>query len=119
VKPSGTQRWLRLWFDKKLTWKSHIRSKTASAMRVFMALSSLGNNEQGLSESALRQLYQSCITTVADFGAEVWWNQQKNQSLPLQKVQNQAMRKIVRGFRMTPVAGLEAELGHPPADIRL
>ena len=38
-----------------------------------------GNTERGLSQSALRQLYQPCITTVADFGAEVWWNQQKTQ----------------------------------------
>jgi hypothetical protein len=38
-----------------------------------MALSLLGNTERGLRQSALRQLYQSCITTVADFGAEVWF----------------------------------------------
>jgi hypothetical protein len=29
------------------------------------------------------------------------------------------MRKIARAFRTTPVAALEAELGLPPADIRL
>jgi hypothetical protein len=119
IKPSGTKRWLGLWFNRKLTWKHHIRSKTASAMRVFMALSRLGSTEWELNQTALRQLYQSCITTVTDFGAEVWLNQQKNQSLPLQKLQNQAMRKIAGAFRTMPVAALEAELGIPPADIRL
>jgi hypothetical protein len=74
-----------------------------------MALSSLGNTERGLSQFALRQLYQSCITTVADFSVEVWWNQQKNQSLPLQMLQNQAMRKIAGAFKTTLVAALEAE----------
>jgi hypothetical protein len=73
IKPSGTQRWLGLWFDRKLTWKHHIRSNTSSAMRVLIALSRLGNTERGLCQSALKQLYQSCITTVADFGAEVWF----------------------------------------------
>ena len=89
-------------------------------MRVFMALSRLGNTERGLSqsESALRQLYKSCITTVADFGAEVWWNQQKTQNLPFQRLQNQAMRKIAGAFKTTPIAALEAELGLPPADLR-
>jgi hypothetical protein len=72
IKLSGTQRWLELWFNRKLTLKHHMRSKTASAIRVFMALSRLGNTKRGLSQSALRQLYQSCITTVADFAAEVW-----------------------------------------------
>ena len=76
IKPSDVQRWLGFWFDRKLSWKHHIQTRTASAMRVFMALSQLGNTERGLSQSALQQLYQSCITTIADFGAEVWWNQQ-------------------------------------------
>jgi hypothetical protein len=48
ITPSGTQRWLGLWFDRKLTWKHHIKSKTASVMRVFMTLSRLGNTERGL-----------------------------------------------------------------------
>jgi ribonuclease HI len=119
IKPSGVQRWLGFWLDRKLTWKFHIQTRTTSAMRVFMALSRLGNTERGLSQSALRQLYQSCITTVADFGAEVWWNQQKVQTLPFQRLQNQAMRKIAGAFKTTPVAALEAELGLPPADLRL
>ena len=119
IEPSDVQRWLGFWFDRKLSWKHHIQTRTASAMRVFMALSRLGNTERGLSQSALRQLYQSCMTTVADFGAEVWWNQQKTQSLPFQQLQNQAMRKIAEAFKTTPIAALEAELGLPPADLRL
>ena len=119
IEPSDVQRWLGFWLDWKLTWKFHIQTRTASAMRVFMALSRLGTTEKGLSQSALRQLYQSCITSVADFGAEVWWHQLKNQSLPLQRLQNQAMRKIAGAFRTTPIAALEAELGLPPADLRL
>ena len=119
IEPSDVQRWLGFWLDRKLSWKHHIQTRTASAMRVFMALSRLGNTERGLSQSALQQLYQSCITTVADFGAEVWWNQQKIQSQPLQRLQNQAMRKIAGAFKTTPIAALEAELGLPPADLRL
>ena len=79
-------------------------------MRVFMALSWLGNTERGLSQSALRQLYQSCITTVADFRAELWWNQQKTQCRPFQRLQNQAMRKIAGSFKTTPIATLEADI---------
>ena len=119
IEPSDVQRWLGFWLDRKLTWKFHIQTRTTSAMRVFMALSRLGNTEKGLTQAALRQLYQSCITTVADFGAEVWWNQQKTQSLPFQRLQNQAMRKIAGAFKTTPIAALEAELGLPPADLRL
>jgi hypothetical protein len=54
IEPSNVQRWLGFWLDRKLTWKFHIQTRTTSAMRVFMALSRLGNTERGLSHSALR-----------------------------------------------------------------
>src|SRR5205085_338998 len=119
IEPSGVQSWLDFWLDRKLTWKEHIRTRTTSAIKVFMALSRLGNTERGLSQSAHRQLYQSCITTVANFGAEVWWNQQKTQLSRIQKLQNMAMRKIEGACKTTPIAALEAELGLPPADLQL
>src|SRR3978361_2479789 len=100
-------------------YKTQLKRKATSAMRVFMSISRLANSEKGLSQSALRQLYQSCITTVADFGSEVWWNGQKSQSNPLQKIQNQALPKIAGAFRTTPIAALEAEIGLFPIDIRL
>ena len=56
---------------------------------------------------------------MADFGSEVWWNNQKTQSNPLQRIQNQALRKIAGAFKTTPIAALEAELGLLPVDIRL
>jgi hypothetical protein len=88
-------------------------------MRAFLYISRLANSEKGLSQSALHQLYQSCITTVVDFGSEVWWNGQKSQSNSLQKIQNQALRKIAGAFRTTPIAALEAEIALYPVDIRL
>ena len=39
IEPSDIQQWLGFWFDRKLSWKHHIQTRTASAMRVFMALS--------------------------------------------------------------------------------
>src|SRR5437588_9030175 len=99
IEPSGVQRWLGFWLDRKLTLKHHILTRTTSAIKVFMALSCLGNTERGLSQTPLMQLYHSCINTVADFGAEVWWNQQKVQLLPFQRLQNMAMRKIAGAFK--------------------
>jgi ribonuclease HI len=119
IAPSEVQRWLGIWLDRKLSWKEHVKRKSTSAMRAFLSISRLANSEKGLSQSALRQLYQSCITTVADFGSEVWWNGQKSQSNLLQKIQNQALRKIAGAFRTTPIAALEAEIGLFPVDIRL
>jgi hypothetical protein len=84
-----------------------------------MSISCLTNPEKGLIQSALRQLYQSCITTVVDFGFEVLWNGQKTQSNPLQKIQNQAICQIAKAFRTISIAAVEAEIGLFPVDIRL
>src|SRR5436853_5909453 len=60
IEPSGVQRWLDFWLDRKLTWKHHIRTIPTSATKPFMPLSRLGNTDRGLIQSALSQLYQTC-----------------------------------------------------------
>jgi hypothetical protein len=72
IKLSAIQRWLELWFDRNFIWKHHMHAKLVSTMRVIILVSQLGNTGWGLSQFTLRQLYQSCISTVADFTAEVW-----------------------------------------------
>lgn len=71
--------------------ETHIKTKTAAAMRAFMTIARLANTEKGLSQKHLHQLYITCITTISDFGAEVWWKNQKVQCKTLQKIQNQAL----------------------------
>lgn len=119
VEASDTLRWLGIWFDRKLSFKHHVKTKAASAMRAFLALARLGNTERGLSQTALRQLYQTCVTTISDFGAEVWWNGQTGYKIQLQKIQNNAMRTITGAFRTTSISALEAETALLPTEIRL
>jgi hypothetical protein len=54
-----------------------------------------------------------------DYAVELWWKQQKTNSLPLHKAQNQVMRKIAGASRTIPVAALEAKLELPADNIRL
>jgi hypothetical protein len=43
----------------------------------------LANSERGLSPYALRQLYMACVTSVADYGCQVYW---KGQTLVTSKL---------------------------------
>jgi hypothetical protein len=88
-------------------------------MNVFIIISGLENTEHGPHLSALRKLSERCLTMVAHFGAEMSWHKQKAQSIPLQRLENQAMGKIVAVFRTILVVTLEAELGQPPVNIWL
>jgi hypothetical protein len=54
-------RWIGIFFDRKLSFNRHVRTKLASARRTFAAVSSLVRHETGLSPSAICQLYQACV----------------------------------------------------------
>jgi hypothetical protein len=44
-----------------------------------------------------------------DFGAEIWWQGQKNQETTLQLQQNAALHRILNTFRSTPVMAVHNE----------
>ena len=79
----------------------------------------LTNSERGLSVKAAKTLYQSCITSISDYGAEIWWKGQKGYQDQLQKLQNAAARNILGAFRTSPGAAMEIEADILPVQIRL
>jgi hypothetical protein len=95
IQPSETVRWLGVWFDTKMSFKTHVQKKIASATRTLHLLHRLMNSEWGLSMSAGKQLYSACITSISDYGSPIWWNQQKNFEKLFQKLQNSATKKIL------------------------
>ena len=112
-------RWIGIWFDRKLNFRHHVKLKTASGKRALGVLMRLANTESGLSPPAMRQLYLACVVPITDFGAEVWWKEQKIYSDQLQTIQNIALRKILGAFRTTPTSAMHIEAAIPPVHIRL
>jgi len=119
VQPSECLRWLGIWLDRKLSYNKHVQHKATAARRALGALQGLANSENGLRQSAIRQLYISTVCSVADFGSEIWWRGQKGYARRLQLVQNTALRKITGAFRTSPVTALEAEQEVVPVAARL
>ena len=119
VQPAtNATRWLGIWFDKHLTFKDHIRKRTVQAHAAFERMQRLANTEKGLTTQALRQLYMACVTSVADYGAPVWWKPNRSVA-PLQAIQSKAARKILGVFRTTPIEPTEVEAALLPPKIRL
>ncbi len=119
INPSKSVRWLGIWFDRKMSFKTHVQKKIASATRTLHLLHRLLNSEWGLSAAAGRQLYSACITSISDYGCQIWWNRQKGFVKLFQKLQNAAMRKILGAFRTSPCAAMELESATLPPHIRL
>jgi hypothetical protein len=116
---SNVVRWIGIFFDRNLTFKYHVTTKVAAATCAFNALRNLVAHETGLSRSATRLIYQACVTSRSDFGAEIWWQGQKNLETTLQVQQNAALRRILNAFRSTPVTALHNEAALPPVVVRL
>ena len=75
---------------------------------------------KGLSPFVIRQLYLACITSVTDYGSELWWKVNSKINLkPLQAIQNQGNRKILGVFKTAPSIPMELEAALPPPQIRL
>lgn len=118
VKPKSSLRWLGIWLDSYLKFKIHVEKRILAAQIVLNSIIRLSNTERGLSFQAMRQLYIACISTVADYGVQIWWNNQKNLLDKYQKLQNTALRKILGVFKTSPIKAMEIEAAIPPPIIR-
>jgi len=71
VEAKPTMKWLGIWLDSKLKFKEHVEKKMTQATRIFHQIKKLFNTERGLSFQAIRQLYITCITLIADYGVPI------------------------------------------------
>ena len=74
IQPKSLIKWLGIWLDSKLAFKQHVEKKTTQALKLLNQIERLSNTKRGLSFQAMRQLYIACISSVADYGVPVWWN---------------------------------------------
>lgn len=119
VIPQSLIRWLGIWFDPNLKFDQHINIRIAQAKEAFYRMARLANTEKGLSPKAMRQLYIACITSIADYGSEIWWKGQTKFRDTFQSLENLALRKILGAFKTAPILPMEVEAGLKPAKTRL
>jgi hypothetical protein len=117
-RPKKLVKYLEIWLDFKLIFKAHVEKKIALAKKTFMQIERLSNTEKDLSFQAMRQLYMACISSVADYGVSVWWDNQKHLLEKFQKLQNQALRKILGVFKTSPIHAMEIEASLSPVKVR-
>ena len=69
--PKESIKYLDVWLDSKLSFKTHVEKKIASAKKLLIQIERLSNTERGLSFQAMRQLYIACIFSVADYEVSI------------------------------------------------
>ena len=61
-----------IWFDSKLNFKSHVEKRLNSATSAYFGLQRLANTQKGLSFENVYRLYIAYISSIGDFGVQVW-----------------------------------------------
>ncbi|PHH92207.1 hypothetical protein CDD83_8407 [Cordyceps sp. RAO-2017] len=133
-KPQRDLRWLGVWFDRKLSFRTHVEKWAAKAKKVAEFLQSLSNTRRGIPPQSTRHAVTACVLPILLYGAHVWhpgtlrpvWGScrlipprityLKNR---IQQTLNVAMRAIAPVWRTTPIAALHRETGIPPAELLL
>jgi len=119
VEHKDTIKWLGIYLDNRLSFKEHMAIRASQARSAFYRLGRLANMERGLSAYAIRQLYLACVTSVADYGSQIYWQSQSYAKTLLQPLHNLACRKILGTFRTAPALPTSIEAGLLSPAIRL
>lgn len=121
IQPKESVRWLGVYFDNKLKFKTHVNTLVSKARYALYRLNRLTTVSLGLGPHAMRQLYMACITSITDYGSQLWYKPEGVDSLlkPIQDIQNMALRKILGCFKTSPTRAVEIEAAIPPVKARL
>ena len=105
IKPKNVTRWLGIIFDRRLSFKEHIRLATIRAGAIINHIRRLCGTSYGANLQLLRQAMQGCALARLLYGAETWYAKNTTK-LAIGKVQtaiNQAARAILPAYKITPV----------------
>ena len=122
LKPKTYWRYLGFYFDRRLSFKEHVRFYSTKALSTVKAMGMLGNSTRGLLPLQKRLLYRSCVVPIATYGFRLWYfagAPTKAQVSLLATMQRKAVLWILGAFHTSPTGGIEALAGLIPIHLHL
>ena len=98
--------------------KDHYQTRLRKARTAEARLRTI-SQRHGLAAGLVRRIQIAAVQAVAFYGAELWWQGQKNRQDDLQRLINRQARAITGVFRTTPGGPLMIEAGLDPAEVAL
>ena len=117
LKPKDIWRYLGFFFDKCLSFQTHVKCRCTQALSMARALPILRNSIHGLKPIHKCLLYRSCMVPLTIYGARLWnfkGMPKKGMLNSLRKMQRQACLWILGTFRTSPTRVVELLAGLPP-----
>ena len=125
-------RWLGVWFDRSLRFRTHIEKWSAKARSLAHHLRGLANTKHGPLSSAVQRGVKACVESTLFYGVEAWYPGETGPSRALHKPNkvvstqisghikkmssalNLALRAILPAWKTTSLPILHRETGIPP-----
>ncbi|KAI0992330.1 hypothetical protein K3495_g15856, partial [Podosphaera aphanis] len=125
-------RWLGVYLDTRLTFKHHVETWCGKALKAAHLLRQFNSTHRGAAPAALVRAVDSCIVSVATYGADIWWpginrpTYKGTSTPPTSTLCSMIDKAILRGLRAalpvlktTPTVVVQREGGIPPGKILL
>ncbi|GME72989.1 unnamed protein product [Ambrosiozyma monospora] len=114
--PQKVVKLLGIYIDNNMNFKFHVQEKIERFKRLRYMLSRFCKS---LPISKGRDVYNSCVRSVLEYGSEIWsWFLSKKQKREMEMVQRLAIRQLLGVPRGTPTAYCNKELGVMPLENR-
>ena len=99
--------YLGITFDKRHTWKTHIRRAEAKTRRKLALLRKLAGTQWGATETVLNNVYIGTVRSHQEYGSTTLSSASNSAIYTLEKVQNQALQLITGSMKSTPIRVME------------
>ena len=73
LRPKTYWRYLGFYFDRKLTFREHVRFYSTKSFTTVQAMRMLGNSTRGLPPDQKRILYRACVLPIATYRYRPWY----------------------------------------------
>ena len=124
--PKESARFLGVWLDRKLRWRSHLKKIKAKMETQMYALTKIAASTWGCTLARAREVYTKVVRSAIAYGASAYHTpaDPKRQAprgiaKPLTTTQSSCLRVVAGAFRATPIRSLETETWVPPLDLYL
>ena len=111
-------KFLRLIFDKKLSFIPHIRYIKKKCQKAINLLKVVAHTDWGADRTTLLQLYRSLVRSKLDYGCFIYGSARKSYINMLKPIQNQGLRLCLGAFRTSPEDSLAVESDQLPLHLR-
>ena len=109
IKAVNETRFLGLIFDRRLTFKSHIRDLKLRCLKSLDVLKVVGHTDWGADRKVLLQLYQALVRSKLDYGCIVYGSSAKSNLEILDPIHHAGLRLALGAFRTSPKQSLYTE----------